>query len=250
MKTLFFVMLQCFIVTFIYAGTIDPNVPDERYVEYGSKFKYIGSLCGVYKDGKYFCGSAVAIDDFNIITAAHVVNGAKNCIFKLDKKVYWIEKIIIHKDFEDGNFGFADIAIGHAEKSIGLDFYPPLYEDSDEKSKVCCMAGYGFTGTFISGATIYDNKKRGGSNIIDRTEKDILICSPSKSSDKTYTSLEFLTAYGDSGGGLFIDGKLAGIHSCIIAKKNKPTSKYDEESGHTRISKFIDWIRENKLVKP
>jgi hypothetical protein len=250
MKTLFFVMLQCFIVTFIYAGTIDPNTPDERYVEYGSKFKYVGSLCGVYEDGRSFCGSAVAIDDFNILTAAHVVTNVKHCIFKLEDKLFWIEKIIIHKDFEENNLGFADLAIGHSEVSFDLKFYPDLYNCSNEESKVCSMAGYGFTGTFITGAILHDNKKRGGSNVVDRIDKDLIICSASKKTDSTHTSLEFLTASGDSGGGLFIDGKLAGIHSCIIAKQRIPLSKYEEESGHTRVSNFLEWIKENRLVKP
>jgi hypothetical protein len=59
------------------------------------------------------------------------------------------------------------------------------------------------------------------------------------------TSLEFLIASGDSGGGLFIDGKLAGINSCIMAVNGSPKSDYRTESGHTRISINLDWILEN-----
>jgi hypothetical protein len=59
------------------------------------------------------------------------------------------------------------------------------------------------------------------------------------------TELEFLIASGDSGGGLFIDNKLAGINSCVMAVDKKPDSTYNDESGHTRISKFIGWIKEN-----
>jgi hypothetical protein len=246
------ILFLCFIGTVnAYSGTIDPNTPDSKYIEYGKKFTYVGSLCGSYENGDLFCASAVAIDDHHILTAAHVVEGAKICIFSLEKSPYKIETIIIHKDFGKKkhilDLSKSDIALCYSEKPFGLKFYPCLYENSDEQSKLSCIAGYGFTGNFISGAKIYDGIKRAGSNFIDIVKDDnLLICSPSKRNDKDFTSLEFLIASGDSGGGLFIDGKLAGINSCIMATGSNPKSGYNEESGHTRISKFIDWIKENK----
>ncbi len=246
------ILFLCFIGTVnAYSGTIDPNTPDSKYIEYGKKFTYVGSLCGSYENGDLFCASAVAIDDHHILTAAHVVEGAKICIFSLEKSPYKIETIIIHKDFGKKkhilDLSKSDIALCYSEKPFGLKFYPCLYENSDEQSKLSCIAGYGFTGNFISGAKIHDGIKRAGSNFIDIVKDDnLLICSPSKRNDKDFTSLEFLIASGDSGGGLFIDGKLAGINSCIMATGSNPKSGYNEESGHTRISKFIDWIKENK----
>ena len=64
---------------------------------------------------------------------------------------------------------------------------------------------------------------------------------PSKNNERM-TELEFLIGSGDSGGGLFLDGKLAGINSCVLAIDKKPNSTYSDESGHTRVSKYIDWI--------
>ena len=72
----------------------------------------------------------------------------------------------------------------------------------------------------------------------------MLVCSASVHSDKNITKMEFLIASGDSGGGLFIDNKLAGINSCVMAVDRSPQSKYNEESGHTRVSKFLGWINE------
>jgi hypothetical protein len=248
MKSLYLslIVLSC---SFCFAGTIDPNTPDSKYVQYGTNFKYIGMLCGEYNNGEIFCGSAVAIDDHHILTAAHVVDNAKICIFALEESPYKINTIVVHKDFENQKYGHADIAIGYSEKSFDLNFYPALYEDSDEESKLSCMSGYGFTGTFLTGSIKHDNKKRAGSNFIDRIENDLLICSPSKRTDKDFTSLEFFIASGDSGGGLFIDGKLAGIHSCVMIEGKIPQSKYGEESGHTRISKFIEWIKNHVKKK-
>jgi len=125
-----------------------------------------------------------------------------------------------------------------------LDFYPDLYETEDEVGKLCSISGYGFYGTFDTGAISSDENGRAGTNMIDYIDNDLLICSPSRP-DRT-TELEFIIATGDSGGGLFIEGRLAGINSCVLARDNKPNSSYTDESGHTRISKYKEWIRDNK----
>jgi hypothetical protein len=233
----------------IFAGTTDPNTPDQKYVDYAKDFYYVGKICGSYEDGTRFCASAVAIDDHHILTAAHVVKNSVSCSVSFDDKKYNIITMTIHKDFNENKFGTADIAIGYSEKSFDLKFYPQLYNNNDEIGKVCCISGYGLTGTFKTGARLSDQKKRAGSNIIDDIEDDMLICSPSYPQDSNRTSLEFFIASGDSGGGLFIDSRLAGINSCVMAIDRSPKSKYNEQSGHTRIQKFISWIEENKIKK-
>lgn len=242
MKKIFF----CFLLAILYSnislsGTIDPTVPDEKYVEYGKSFNYVVSLCGQSVDGKQYCASAVIIKPKFILTAAHVVKDAQTGFITLDGKKYKVEYFHYPEDYNHNQFGKYDIAIGRLEESVELKFYPPLYKDNDEVGKICCISGFGLTGTFNTGANISDNKRRAGSNIIDYIDKDLLICSPSKTDRRT--SLEFLIASGDSGGGLFIDGKLAGINSCVIADKT-PNSDYKTEAGHTRISNFIEWIED------
>lgn len=237
-----------FLFSLSYAGTIDPNTPDAKYIEYGKDFHYIGKLCGETHDGEKFCASAVAIDDFNVLTAAHVVNKAKVCYLTINNKKIMLSKIIVNKDFTE-TFGEADIAIGHCDEKIGLTFYPELYEDTNEIGKICSISGYGLHGTFKTGVMFSDNLRRAGSNRIDDTYYNLLICTPSHRGTKGYTSLEFIIGSGDSGGGLFIDNKLAGINSCVLSTTKVPNSTYGDESGHTRISKFIGWIKENKYVK-
>jgi len=244
-----------FIILFInlsssFAGTIDPNVPDSKYVNYAKDFHYVGKICGKYEDDTKFCASAVAIDDHHILTAAHVVQNSKSCSVYFNGEKYSLSIVIIHKDFNEKQYGTADIAIGYCEESFNLKFYPSLYNKNEEEvGKVCCIAGYGLTGNFNTGAHWWDDKKRAGSNVIDSLDSDLLICSPSKPQDKTRTSLEFFIASGDSGGGLFINNQLAGINSCITAIDRSPKSKYNEQSGHTRVKKFISWIEENKTKK-
>jgi hypothetical protein len=140
-----------------------------------------------------------------------------------------------------------DIAIARLQRAIDLDFYPSLYEDNDETGKVCGMAGYGFHGNFKTGYLMsnYDNKKRAGSNIIDGIEGDVLTYSIGQ---QNKTSLEFLISPGDSGGGLFIDQKLAGIHSFIYSIKGKADGKYGNIGCSTRVSDYIDWINKTKKI--
>lgn len=229
-----------------FAGTIDPGTPDSKYVEFGKEFKSIGRICGTYQNEIKFCGSCVVISENIILTAAHVVQNYKTVKITVEDKDYEIIKCIWPKEFDDDAFGKSDIAICYSKDPIKLDFYPPLYADEDEAGKVCTLSGYGMKGNFNTGATESDSKKRAGSNKIDHIEKDLLICSPSKPKDKT--SLEFLIGSGDSGGGLFIENKLAGIHSCVMwdtKNKNASNSRYGSESGHTRISKYRKWILDN-----
>jgi len=244
MKPLIFLLLIFLFAKTLLAGTIDPSIDDKKYIEYGEKFKYIYKICGTYESGELFCASSVVIDPHWVLTAAHVVKGARTTVVRDNNKAYLIEKIIYHEDFDKNNVGKNDIALCYTQDKILIDYYPPLYEDTDEENKVCCMAGYGLTGNFNTGVTTGDSKRRAGSNIIQYIDRDLLICDASKKGSKDHTSLEFLIASGDSGGGLFIDGKLAGINSCVLAKDKNPNSSYSDESGHTRVSLYSKWIKE------
>jgi hypothetical protein len=229
------------------SGTIDPNTPDSKYLEYATKFTYVGKVCGKTKNDLNYCGSGVAIRPRVILTAAHVVKDTLSCKIQINKKEICVYKVVYHTGFDDNKFGYNDIAIGFTERDIDLDFYPDLYTGSNEKGKICCISGFGISGNFITGAETGDGKQRAGSNKIDYIDRHLLMCSATKGSGRT--SLEFLIASGDSGGGLFIDGKLAGINSCVISEGKAITLKstYQTESGHTRVSQFIDWI--NDTVK-
>lgn len=238
-------LINLVFISSIYSGTIDPNIPDHKYIKYGQEFECVGKICGKYSDGTNFCGSAVAIDDHHVLTAAHVVKDSKECKFIINGKEFCLQNVIYHKDFET-KFGIADIAIAYSAEPIGLASYPELYIDTKEVGSICSMSGYGLTGSFKTGIKISDNKKRAGTNRIDSIYEDLLICSPSVFRSKDHTRLEFLIGSGDSGGGLFIDGKLAGIHSCVMAEGRSPNSVYGDDSGHTRISKYIEWINKHK----
>lgn len=237
--TLLGAILLC-ITSIVSAGTIDPNTPDSKHLEYGSKFPSVVKLC-CFDGVGLSCGSAVIIDPHWILTAAHVVEKCEAWTITTEDKQYKVSKMISYPEYESEKFGYHDIALGYVEEELKLEYYPPLYSNDDEIGKVCSMAGWGFTGTFNTGIKISDGKRRGGSNFIDGTERNVLVCSPSRRHNK-FTELEFLIGSGDSGGGLFIEGKLAGIHSSVVAIDKKPDSTYTDESCHTRISLYHKWI--------
>jgi hypothetical protein len=240
-KLILFLLFAIF-SSIAFSGTIDPNTPDSKYLDYAKKFTYIGRVCGKTNNGMIYCGSAVAIRPRVILTAAHVIKDTKSCFLSINSKEICVPKVVYHSSFDDNKFGHGDIAIGFTENDIGLDFYPELYTNKDEINKICCISGFGISGTFLTGATIGDAKQRAGSNKIDYIDRQLLMCSATRGRGRT--SLEFLIASGDSGGGLFIDGKLAGINSCVISdgKGSKLQSTYETESGHTRVSDFVEWI--------
>lgn len=225
------------------AGTIDPSASDGRHVEYAKGFNCVVQIEGSCRCGKgsdhMFHASAVAISKNCAVTAAHVVSGNDRVAIRIGDKTFKALDVLVHEDFKDEKVGHADIAICICEGDFGLDFYPDLYEAEDETSKIASMAGYGVTGNFSTGHLRSDNKKRAGSNIVHRSERDVLVC---VLSDKK-TELEFMIAPGDSGGGLFIENKLAGINSFVMADDGNPNSDYGDECAHTRVSKFVPWIR-------
>lgn len=242
MKNIIHSILFCLLLySSAVCGTIDPNTPDNKYLDYGAKFVNVVKLCCF--DGKGLsCGSAVVIHPNWIVTAAHVVENCHSWTVNIGDVKYNLSQMILHNEYKSEVFGFADIALGYSETPIELDFYPELYDEEDEINKLCSISGWGFTGTFNTGTKHHDGKRRAGSNFIDKIEKHVLICSPSKINEKT-TELEFLICSGDSGGGLFIGNKLAGINSSVIGYDGKSNSTYGDESCHTRVSIYTKWIK-------
>lgn len=247
MRSALVVLFSMLIFSVSHAGTTDPSVPDDKYRKYGDQHE-----CVVKIKGKCWCkkqdekehefsASAVVIHPHWVLTAAHVVDNTKDVSINVRGKDLPMKKVVVKKEFEENNLGFNDIAICYCEEDIGLDFYPDLYEGRDEVGKVVGICGYGMHGTFSTGAVKSDGSKRAGANIIDGVERNCLICS---NVGGKKTNMDFLIASGDSGGGLFIDGKLAGINSFVMATDGKSNSDYGDECAHTRISEYIEWIKE------
>lgn len=234
----------CFYCSITYGGTILDKVKDEEYVKYGQNIECVVEMIGTHNNKTSCQFSGVIIHPHWIITAAHTLSKEEKFYYKLKNKLCAIEEYYIHPGYENNTFGSIDIGLCYIKNPIVINFIPELYTESEEIGKMVCIAGYGMTGTGITGATKWDGKKRAGSNFVDRIEKNLLICSMSAPLDKS-TALEICIVSGDSGGGLFIDKKLAGINSCLLHKNKDHRGRYGDESGHVRISnkKCLDWIK-------
>jgi hypothetical protein len=249
-RLLRFVVLG-FAVSRAFAGTIDPNTPDSKYLEFGKQFPSVARLRATVisktDDGKEIktpqYGSAVIIRPHWVLTAAHVVEGTHKSTVIVDSgHEYPLAAVIMHADFDAGKLGYHDLALGYSAKDFELEFYTPLYRESDELGKAVTISGYGLTGTFHTGAKISDDKKRAGHNKVEGMMRSVLICNP----DKHHKfPLEFIIAPGDSGGGLFIGNELAGINSFLMADDKKPDATYGDESAYTRVSLYATWIEKS-----
>lgn len=237
-------LLKTFILILLFdnclAGTIDPSVPDARYIEYGKNFNCVAKLVG---EKEYFA-SAVIINKNTFLTNAHVAKKVHKIILEKGNEVYEFEikELTAHNDYEKTSYN-NDIAIGKIKEDFGLSFYPELYCEENELSKKVSICGYGATGTFVTGRVKSDRKKRAGMNFVHERSAYILYCS---ARDEPKTELDFLICHGDSGGGLFIDNKLAGINCFIDTNDGTYNSNINDNSGYVRISKKFDWIEKLK----
>ena len=231
------------------SGTRDPSTPDSKHLAYGEKHECVVRVKGQMNienaEGKKIevtaSGSGVIIKKRYILTAAHVVQDAKEPYIVLNGKKIYIEWVLIPKLFKLQTTGPYDIALCRLKEDAIIDFYPELYEKDDELGKLCSVAGWGMHGTWTTGTIHDDDKRRAGSNYVDPIMFcGMITCSLQDVSKRT--TLEFLIGHGDSGGGLFINQKLAGIHSCIYTGDGKLDSSYKDYSAHTRVSLHKPWI--------
>lgn len=221
-----------------YSAITDPNVSDQKYIDYAQEFSSVQKILVSYKDGVFGEGSCVVISPHWILTSAHIVDKSQLCLIKISDTHYRLSKVIINKDYDKSKTK-ADLALCYSPKEIVLDKYPELYKNNDEIGKICSIVGFGQTGNFNTGTKISDDKKRAGKNIIQSVNDDLLLFKITK---QNKTELDVAITNGDSGGGMFINGKLAGINCCVLARDGNPNSDYDDECGFMRISNYYNWI--------
>lgn len=239
-KTLSIYFLCC--CTIAYSGTIHDSVKQEKYKNYAKNVECVVMVIGTNNDNQVTSlFSGVMLKPRWMITAAHTIGHSdKYYVINNQQTIrYEIKEFIKNPEFNENKPGDGDLALAFLGSAYVIDFYPELYSSRDEMDKVCCFFGFGQTGKASNPVRVQDGCRRGGSNIIDQVEENILMCDMSR---KKNTELEFCLSLGDSGGGMFINKKLAGINCCVFGKRGKPLSSYGDSSGFTRITTYRKWI--------
>ncbi|MCG8584104.1 MAG: trypsin-like serine protease, partial [Pirellulales bacterium] len=219
-------------------------------------------------------GSGVYIGDGWVLTAAHVVDGTdfaganvSNWTFELGGTDYDSDEVYINPDWSGNLAAGNDIALVKlTEDVVGVE-PAVLYGLSDESGMTGTVVGYGQTGTGLTGSVIGAGTLRAGENTIDAVgplflpggglfaEPIMLIDfddpgDPAASSlgDDDPLPLEYLSAPGDSGGGLFVDVDgvtyLAGVTSFGLALDGTVDSDYGDVAGFIRVSQYAEWIED------
>jgi hypothetical protein len=219
------------------AGTTDDAVPDARYIEYGSRFRdYTVRFSGRDDDGKYSEATATLLSPHWAITAAHVAVGVSG--ITLSNRL--VDRVVIHPDWDDDKNGFHDLALLHCDKPAGIAYYPPLSDGDEKVGQTVSIVGYGLYGKLTAGHEGYDGKLRAGTQTIERFERSVIVCHAQCGT----STLEFCISPGDSGGPLFAGGKLAGVNSFTMAPRGPLKSRQGEETAHTRVSLYREWIKQ------
>jgi len=277
-------LVACFVlVTAVQAGVRRDDVADINFVNLGADPRYQSVGRFFYSVGaSSYIASGVLISPEWVLTAAHVVEGTdglgsglSNMSFTLfsgaNSFVYTAMEWIPHPGWAatSGNVlaGY-DIGLVRLSSSVS-GFQPATFSpDGVPADPTGTIVGFGNTGTGLTGfqpGTL--GTKRAGQNMIDAQGDGVSISAnvlfvdfdrpgvPAESviGSSTPLALEYISAPGDSGGGLFIT---EGVNTYLLGVTSfgwgytdgVPDSDYGDLAGFVDVRSFQTWIETTTAV--
>jgi len=238
------------LATSSYGSTIRDDVPDSSYTALAAQadFASVGTLVGALYTG---CGVLVAPDW--VLTASHNLTFSSSATFTIGGTTYNSSSIYRDPAWTGTGTSGGDFGLVHLSTSVTNIAPATLYTGNSEFGLLGTYVGYGFTGTGLTGYKTLDGNKRAFQDIIDTDFNNpaqvfgSLFVNPHDSSTGTPQPLEGCVAYGDSGGGVFIQVggqyELTGVISFVAATNGAANSYYGNYSGFSRMSAGLPWIQ-------
>lgn len=272
---------SCWFSSVLQAGVRRHDVADEFFLDLAAEpaFDAVGKLSWSESESS-FNATGTLISPRWVLTAARIVDGEnglgagiENLSFDVGGNSFAADQWIPHPDWQTSGFDNLvgwDIGLVKLAQPIH-DVAPiPTFSSGTESEIgfVGLSAGFGQTGTGLTGATINDGLKRGGTNVIDTissfaflppfdqvNHNRLLLAdfdNPASFTDSSLgsffpLSLEYLPATDDGGSPLLVfnsadELQIAGVFSFVTAPDGTADADYGDVAAFARVLTLTSFL--------